>query len=528
MDTSGDNKQEGAIPLVVTVGISGHRRPEQLGDPARTRALLQDTFRDLRASLTELNGPVRFVLLSPLAEGADRLFVDALREVEPDADLLVPLPFSRDAYEQSFEDPASVAEFRKRVDEPKTLECFVIPGGREGEYLRLGRWVVDNADIMFFLHDGSDFAAAPRDGGTSSVIQYAWADGDLPGSDDREGHPIYAYVDTADETVIVRGAARSNPHARHLAEGADAPFDERAQLHQRHFDRTVTTIVALAFLVGTLVLLDWFSDGNKVFACLGPLHRVINWDSLATLAVLALILRVFTSRNRNALRDWLESRYLAERRRTLPELLAADVPPSVVLAGRGRDPSSRDMARVWHSLYLSAREAFRATGSAPAAPDTLRTRLLTRDGFLADQINWHLKRAREKGALQRGWTWARNLLFVLSAAASAAAAVHVASAATESAVLANSLDLASSLLSLLLAGAATMGQVKEHGRVAAKYRDTARRLSEVRRTIRFVEAGDGPGRTEELRELVVEGTEVLMETTYAWMDTMKEKAPDLA
>jgi len=144
------------------------------------------------------------------------------------------------------------------------------------------------------------------------------------------------------------------------------------------------------------------------------------------------------------------------------------------------------------------------------------------------QIDWHLRRAREKETLQHRWTWARNLLFVLSAAAFATAAVYVATAATEIEAFASFLDLASCFLSLLLAGAATMAQVKEHGHVAARYRNTAKRLSEVRRTIRFVEAGDGPERIEELQALVVKGTEVLMETTYVWMDTMKGKDPDLA
>lgn len=520
--------QEASVPLVVTVGISGHRNLNQLGDLPRTKSLIQERFRDLRTRLREANGPIEFVLLSPLAEGADRIFVDAIREVEPRARLLVPLPFAQEAYEAGFSDVDAVEDFRRRVADPETLECFVIPGGRPDEYYRLGRWVVDHADLMFFLHDGSEYGEAPRNGGTSSVIQYAWADGDLPGSSDHEGHAVYVYVDTADGSAITRGEVRPNPHARHLDADDLEELDARAQGHQRTFDATITAIVALAFAIGAIVLLDWYSEGNDVFAPIGGLARWVNWDSLATLALILLILLVSTMRRRGALGDWLESRYLAERLRTLPELLAAGVPPSAILDRSRRDPSTPEMSRAWHSLYLAARDQHPASGDAVPSPEALRTRLLAKDGLLAGQIGWHLRKARTKEGLQRRWAWARNLLFAMSALTSAAAAIQFGLRYEGIPDLANHLDFASCLLSLLLAAAATMAQVKEHARVAASYRDTARRLAEIRRTIRFVEAGDGPSRAAELRELVFEGTETLMETTYRWMDTMSQKDPDLA
>ena len=529
MLTHAGPSQMDSIPLVVTVGISGHRKRSQLGDLSRVRTLLRERFRDLRDQLIEANGPVEFLLLSPLADGADRIFVDALREEEPDAHLLVPMPFDRDAYERSFGSEDSAEDFRRRVADPRTRECFTIPGGREGEYLRLGRWVVDHADLMFFLHDGSDYDAAPMDGGTSSVIHYAWSDGDLPGTDDRKGHPVYVYIDTGDGTAITRGLIRPNPHVRHLVPGGHDHLDARAARHQRRFDLSITTIITLAFATGVIVLLDWWSGGNDVFEMLGGLARVVNWDSLATLALVILILLVVTARRRGALRDWVESRYLAERLRTLPELLAAGIPLSRVLEQSRRDPAGSQMARAWHSLFLAGRTSSIPGGDgSDLPPGALRARLLSPDSFLTDQIAWHLRKAAAKERLQRRWTWTRNFLFACSAATSALAALQYGAGIATTGDLANHLDFASSLLSLLLASAAAMAQVKEHGRVAVRYRDTIRRLSELRRTIRFVETGEGPSRQEELQDLVIEGTEILMETTYAWMDTMMEKDPEVA
>src|SRR5512135_247682 len=91
-------------PLPLILGITGHRdlRPEDGADlEARVRAILEDLRKRYRDT--------PLVLLSPLAEGADRLA--ARVALDCGTRLIVPLPMSQDLYETDFETPASRADF---------------------------------------------------------------------------------------------------------------------------------------------------------------------------------------------------------------------------------------------------------------------------------------------------------------------------------------------------------------------------------------------------------------------------------
>ncbi|MCP4218853.1 MAG: hypothetical protein GY765_29745, partial [bacterium] len=67
------------IPLVVTLSVSGHRHEHRLGDLKWLFAEIQKHFHTIKAHYGEKNNlPVQFVILSPLADGADRFFADAI------------------------------------------------------------------------------------------------------------------------------------------------------------------------------------------------------------------------------------------------------------------------------------------------------------------------------------------------------------------------------------------------------------------------------------------------------------------
>lgn len=532
---------------MVTIGISGHRRPEQLGDTDRLKRLMKDRFAKIRSEMEEVNGPVRFVLLSPLADGADRLFVESLWEVEPGARLIVPLPFDRDAYEKTFLNEDSHGNFRAILADPRCLEHFVVPGGREGDFLRVGRWVVDHADVMFFLHDGPVSGDAALDGGTASVIRYARSIDDGAGAKEKDQRSLYVTIDTKEVTGTVRGKVTRNPHLRHLhGAGGDASptdregffqritdvsgiqFDEPAGRHQKRFSRGTTGIVTLAFLIGLIVVLDWYTDGNHFFQGLGAFLYAVNWDALCFLGLALLLGLVYRMRNRGALTDWLEVRYLAERMRSMPTLLEAAIPLSTVLTGRRGDPTRADLARAWQSLFISWQEAARKLEIEALAPDALRTRLTERDGLFGDQIRWHLKTAADKARTARRWSLLRNVLFALSMLTSLVAAGFVIGGQDAQAVFSDNADLVSNTFSLLLAGIATLAQLKEHGKLSTRYKGTSRALAGLRRTIQYTETGNTSRHAAELRDLVLEGTEILMQTTYTWMYTMEQKEPGVA
>ena len=574
---SPEKQSEGNLPLVVTLGISGHRKPAQLGDLERLNTLLTREIRRVRDHQRQQNGEVTFLIISPLADGADRIFARAVWEVDPEARLIVPIPFSKGEYEASFFNQESVQEFNELLEDPRCLEYFVIAGGRSDEYLEVGKYVVDHADVMFFLHDGSDFRQAPMDGGTSSVLHYARftptsdlpASGTIPGTNQEAapGRRPCVYIDTlAGEASVylpdreapvapeeVEPEVFQNLHAYLLSgvaplhpwtEGREAlshhlntlhreQFDEPAGLFQRRFDRQITLIIAMAFLVGLDVLLDWFTLGNDWFKdTFGPWWPtdVINWDTLSLVGLLVILVTVLLFRRGAWLQHWVEVRYLAEATRHLDDLLLAGVPMSTIIRHARHEPVPLSLCRVWHSLYLQAHLGFHPEGAAPVTAREIRARLLHEEGLILDQLKWHRMRAGQKWRAETRYSLVRNICFVLSGGAAVVAAYAVISGTEGIMYLSiswsNWIDLVASGASLALAGVAAMAQVKEHGKMASRYQVVSRRLEHLFRHVTFTSQGGGEHQRDALREAVLEANQILRLATHAWIHTMQSKDPD--
>src|SRR4051794_18489355 len=90
-------------------GVSGHRDLVPADLPA-LRKQLGDIF---RRSIAEHPG-ASFELLTPLAEGADR--IAAHEALSLGIKLVIPLPMAQSEYERDFESANSLAEFRQLLD----------------------------------------------------------------------------------------------------------------------------------------------------------------------------------------------------------------------------------------------------------------------------------------------------------------------------------------------------------------------------------------------------------------------------
>jgi hypothetical protein len=161
-------------PLPLILGITGHRdlRPEDGADlEARVRAILEDLRKRYRDT--------PLVLLSPLAEGADRLA--ARVALDCGTRLIVPLPMSQAAYERDFQTPSSVVEFRDllcRADRSFELAWAglgdegtsgVSGGDRDWAYALVGAYIAHHCQILIALWDGED---SDREGGTAQVVRF--------------------------------------------------------------------------------------------------------------------------------------------------------------------------------------------------------------------------------------------------------------------------------------------------------------------------------------------------------------------
>jgi hypothetical protein len=169
-----------AAPLVI--GVTGHRDllPEETpGIEVEVRRLFDE--------LAERFPGRPLQVMSPLAEGADRIV--ALVAEELGIELTVPLPMPENLYSQDFESSRSWAEFGRLLryaSEYTTLP--LAPGStpasvgeygpeRNQQYAEVGAWVAARSDILVAIWDGKLIDDL---GGTGQVVKFR-RDGEMPG-----------------------------------------------------------------------------------------------------------------------------------------------------------------------------------------------------------------------------------------------------------------------------------------------------------------------------------------------------------
>ena len=164
--------------LALSVGVVGHR-PDRLPEAARAKVIVE-VGNVLDAIVGEI-GKVRqrygdffedqplLSLISPLAEGADRIAAEAA--IAKGWALDATLPFPADMYETDFETPESRAEFRRLLGQSRSV--LTLPGCRETAthaYELGGTTVLSQSDILITVWDGG--ASAGR-GGTTNMLTLA-------------------------------------------------------------------------------------------------------------------------------------------------------------------------------------------------------------------------------------------------------------------------------------------------------------------------------------------------------------------
>src|ERR1043165_1719964 len=170
-------------------GVSGHRdvRPEDSAELTDRILLVFDRFR-----LAYPAAP--FELLSPLAEGADRIAAEVA--LHSGIRLVVPLPMAQAEYERDFVTTQSVDEFRRllaasdsrfEVREPKPKN-----DRRSEKYAAVGDYIARRSHVLILLWDGQD---NEKVGGTAWVKKRRqhWVDLSKTGG---SAPPIFGYAGT--------------------------------------------------------------------------------------------------------------------------------------------------------------------------------------------------------------------------------------------------------------------------------------------------------------------------------------------
>lgn len=163
--------QKGPLPLVF--GVTGHRDLRE-EDTAALEARVETIFRDFLARYPH----TPLLLLSPLAEGADRLV--ARVALQCGVRLLSPLPMPREEYVRDFS-PESQREFDALLKQ--ALWWFELPllfgntralieeksDSRAAQYTLVGAHIVRHCQVLIALWDGVE---TNSEGGTSQIVQF--------------------------------------------------------------------------------------------------------------------------------------------------------------------------------------------------------------------------------------------------------------------------------------------------------------------------------------------------------------------
>jgi hypothetical protein len=140
------------LPLIF--GVSGHR-DLLIADVPQLRDQLLQIFARFRAAYPH----TPFRLLTPLAEGADRLAAEVALASE--VGLFVPLPMERQEYERDFTKAESLAQFRALLAMAEFhWEIPIAPnpdtGSRTKQYAEVGDFIARHSHVLILLWDGAD------------------------------------------------------------------------------------------------------------------------------------------------------------------------------------------------------------------------------------------------------------------------------------------------------------------------------------------------------------------------------------
>jgi hypothetical protein len=152
-------------PLPIVIGVSGHRDLRQADLP-----ILESRVREILEKLKATYPATPMILLSALAEGADRLVARVALGLG--FRLAAPLPMPNEEYAKDF--PDTVAEFNDLLEQAeKAFPLSDSPGQsssrREHCYALVGAYCARHCQILLALWDGIELNKV---GGTSHVVRF--------------------------------------------------------------------------------------------------------------------------------------------------------------------------------------------------------------------------------------------------------------------------------------------------------------------------------------------------------------------
>lgn len=163
------NKINQLLHPSIRIGVTGHRL---LPDIPLIEKCIRDVYVKIQQLLGNENADINVHILSPLAEGADRLVVQqATQHFGADKTILeAVLPMNQTEYLKSFSSTDAIAEFNELYDSATIKTEIPEQNDRHSAYELSGKFVVDNCDFLIAVWDGKQGRGTA---GTANIKKYA-------------------------------------------------------------------------------------------------------------------------------------------------------------------------------------------------------------------------------------------------------------------------------------------------------------------------------------------------------------------
>jgi uncharacterized phage-like protein YoqJ len=144
------------------IGVTGHRT---IPDDHLIRSKIQEVINNINLSHNS-----NLTVISPIAEGSDRLVADVILSIDRNKNkLIVVLPLEKEDYMNDFKTNASQGEFLNLLNQADEVITLPETPTRKDAYLQVGKYVTDKCDVLIAIWDG---LPSRGKGGTAEIVDY--------------------------------------------------------------------------------------------------------------------------------------------------------------------------------------------------------------------------------------------------------------------------------------------------------------------------------------------------------------------